>query len=116
LSRSARSGWFPGFVVGVAAGIAALEFPTVGWLVVIVFVILAAVIGPRTAAIGGLLTGLGAILLVLLGRVAIACQATGDELGCHAPGMEPWLIGGGAMLATGVAATVLAVVRARRNR
>ena len=116
MSRRARSGWFPGFVVGLSAGFATLELPTVGWLLVIVFVILAAIIGPRTAAIGGLLTGLGGIWLVMLGRVAIACQATGSELGCHAPGIEPWLIAGAAMLATGVAATVLAVVRGRRDR
>ena len=115
MNRQARAGWIPGFVVGVAAGFATLEFPTLGWLLVIVFAILAAILGPRMAAIAGLLTGLGTIWLVILGRVAISCQATGDELGCHAPEIAPWLIAGGAMLATGVALTVVAYRRGRRN-
>jgi hypothetical protein len=116
VNRRARAGWIPGFVVGVAAGFATLEFPTLGWLLVIVFGILAAILGPRIAAIGGLLTGLGSIWLVLLGHVAISCQATGNELGCHAPDITPWLIAGGAMLAGGVALTLVAGGRARRDR
>jgi hypothetical protein len=113
VSRRLRSGWIAGFVVGVTAGFATLEIPTLGWLLVVVFAILAAITGPRVAALGGLLTGVGAIWLVLLGRVAITCQATGDELGCHAPGIEPWLLVGAAMLALGVALTIWARVRAR---
>jgi hypothetical protein len=108
-----RAGWFPGFVVGAAAGFATLEFPPVGWLVVIVFAILAVIIGPRFAAIGGLLTGLGAIWLVLLGRVALQCQAPDGEIGCSAPGIEQWLAVGGAMLAVGLSLTAVAAVRAR---
>ena len=115
MNRRSRSGWIPGFVVGVAAGFATLEFPTLGWLLVIMFVIVAAILGPRIGAIAGLLTGLGSIWLVLLGRVAISCQATGSELGCHAPDIEPWLVAGGAMLAAGVALTVVAFGRARRD-
>jgi hypothetical protein len=83
---------------------------------VIVFAIVAAILGPRIAALAGLLTGLGTIWLVILGHVAISCQASGDELGCHAPEIAPWLIVGGAMLAVGVAVTVFAVGRARGNR
>jgi hypothetical protein len=103
-------------VVGVAAGFATLEFPTLGWLLVIVFAVIAAILGPRIAAIAGLLTGLGSIWLVILGHVAISCQATGNELGCHAPDIEPWLIAGGAMLGGGVALTLVAFGRARRDR
>jgi hypothetical protein len=116
VNRPARAGWIPGFVVGVAAGFATLEFPTLGWLLVILFAIVAAILGPRIAAIAGLLTGLGTIWLVLLGHVAISCQATGDEPGCHAPEIEPWLIAGGAMLGAGVALTGVAFGRARRDR
>jgi hypothetical protein len=112
MSRRVRSGWIAGFVVGVTAGLATLEIPTLGWLLVAVFAALAAIMGPRAAAIGGLLTGLGAIWVVLLGRVAITCQATGDEPGCHAPGIEPWLVVGAAMIAVGVALTIWARVRA----
>jgi hypothetical protein len=111
-----RRGWIAGLVVGVAAGFATLELPTLGWLIVVVFAVLAAVMGPRAAALGGLLTGLGGIWLVLLGRVALTCQATGDELGCHAPGIEPWLVVGAAMLASGLALTLIAGVRARWSR
>ncbi|HZC32617.1 MAG TPA: hypothetical protein VE640_04945 [Candidatus Bathyarchaeia archaeon] len=115
MSRGARSGWIPGFVVGVAAGFATLEFPTLGWLLVIVFAIIAAILGPRIAAIAGLLTGLGTIWLLLLGHVAVSCQATGSELGCHAPDIQPWLVAGGTMLAAGVALTLVAFGRARRD-
>jgi hypothetical protein len=113
VSRRLRSGWIAGFVVGVPAGVATLEIPTLGWLLVAVFAALAAITGPRVAGIGGLLTGLGAIWLLLLGRVAVTCRATGDEPGCHAPGIEPWLLVGAAMLAVGVALTVWARVAAR---
>jgi hypothetical protein len=111
-----RGGWFPGFVVGVAAGFATLELPNVGWLVVIAFAILALIVGPRVAAIGGLFTGLGGVWLALLGRVAVACQAPEGEIGCSAPGIEPWLAVGGAMLALGLALTIVAAARARPPR
>jgi hypothetical protein len=111
-----RAGWIPGFVVGVAGGLLTLEFPTLGWLIVAVFAIPAAIVGPRAAAIGGLLTGLGGIWLVLLGRVAITCQATGEELGCHAPGIESWLAVGGAMLAIGIVLSMIALVRSTSRR
>jgi hypothetical protein len=107
-----RAGWIPGLVVGAGGGFLTLEFPALGWLIVVAFAIPAAIVGPRAAAIGGLLTGLGGIWLVLLGRVAITCQATGEELGCHAPGIESWLAVGGAMLAIGI---VLSSVGARRR-
>ena len=113
MNRRTRAGWLPGFVVGIAAGFATLEFPTVGWLVVVVFAILALILGPRVAAIGGLFTGLGAVWLVLLGRVALECRAPDGEIGCHAPGIEQWLAVGAGMLAIGVALTIVAVVRAR---
>jgi hypothetical protein len=100
MTERAGRGWIAGLVVGVAGGFLALEFPTLGWL---------------AAAIGGLLTGIGACWLVLLGRVAITCQATGDELGCHAPGIEPWLAVGAGVLAIGLALTIVAFARARRR-
>jgi hypothetical protein len=116
MNERMRAGWIPGFVVGVAGGFATLELPTLGWLIVIVFAILAALKGPRVAAIGGLFTGLGCIWLVLLGRVALTCQATGDEIGCHAPGIEAWLAVGAAMLVFGLALTLGARLRTRRLR
>lgn len=114
MNRGTRSGWFAGLVVGVTAGFATLEIPTFGWLLVVVFAVPAAIVGPRAAAIGGLLTGLGAIWLVLLGRVAVTCQARGDEIGCHAPGIEQWLAVGAGMLAIGLALIVVARKRSRQ--
>jgi hypothetical protein len=115
MNRRTRSGWFPGFVVGVAGGFATLEIPTLGWLVVVVFAVLALIVGPRVAAIGGLFTGLGAVWLALLGRVAVECRAPDGEIGCHAPGIEPWLAVGAGMLAIGVVLTIATVVRGRRT-
>jgi hypothetical protein len=116
MNRRLRSGWFAGLVVGVTTGFATLEIPTLGWLLVVVFAIPALIVGPRVAAIGGLFTGLGGVWLALLGRVALTCQATGDELGCHAPGIEPWLAVGGAMLAAGLVLSIVATVLGRRPR
>jgi hypothetical protein len=102
--------------VGVAGGFLALELPTLGYLIVILFAIPAAIMGPRIAAIGGLLTGFGIVWLVLLGRVAIECQAPDGEIGCQAPGIEGWLAVGGAILAIGLGLSIVAGLRARRLR
>jgi len=115
MNRRTRSGWIAGLTIGAAGGFASLEVPPVGWLIVILFAIPAAIVGPRAAAIGGLLTGAGALWLVLLGRVALTCRAAGDEIGCQAPGIEPWLAAGGAMLVGGVALTALAIRQPRRR-
>lgn len=112
--RTIRSRWVAGLVVGVAGGFLALELPTLGYLIVILFAIPAAIRGPRLAAIGGLLTGFGTVWLLLLGRVALACQAPDGEIGCHAPGIEGWLAVGGAVLAIGLALSIIAGIRAGR--
>ena len=109
----ARRGWVAGVVVGVAGGLLALEFPTLGWLILVLFAVPAAIVGPRAAAIGGLLIGLGGCWLVLLGRVALTCRATVEELGCRAPGIEPWLAASAVVLAVGLALTIVAFLRGR---
>ena len=109
-----RRGWLPGFVVGVVAGFLSLELPPLGWLIAAAFAVPALIVGPRVASIGGLLTGSGAIWLVLLGRVGLMCRAPDGEIGCQAPGIEPWLAAGGVQLAVGLALTVIAVLRTRR--
>jgi hypothetical protein len=114
MSRAGR-GWLSGVAVGVTAGFATLEIPSLGWVLVFAFAVPAAISGPRLAAIGGLLVGLGGVWLALLGRVALTCTATGDELGCQSPGIESWLAVGGAMLAAGLILTSLAAIRSRRG-
>ena len=109
----ARRGWLSGLAVGVTAGFATLEIPSLGWLLVVAFAVPAAISGPRLAAIGGLLAGIGGVWMVLIGRVALTCTATGDELGCHAPGIESWLAVGCAILAAGLLMTRLAAIRSR---
>jgi hypothetical protein len=52
---------------------------------------------------------------VLFARVAITCRATGDEIGCHAPGIEQWLAVGAAILTVGIALTVVARKRSRQG-
>jgi len=102
-----------GVAVGATAGFATLELPSLGWLLIVAFAVPAALVGPRLASIGGLLTGLGGVWILLLGRVALTCTATGDELGCHSPGIESWLAVGGTMLAAGLLLTTLATIRSR---
>jgi hypothetical protein len=115
MTGRARTTWIAGLVVGVAGGFLALEFPTLGWLILVLFAVPAAIVGARAAAIGGLLTGFGAIWLALLGRVAITCRAA-NGFGCEAAGIEPWLAVGAWMLAIGFALTTTALVRTRQRR
>ena len=110
---SRRRGWLSGLTVGVTAGFASLEVPPLGWLLVVAFAVPAAIGGSRIASIGGLLAGIGGVWITLIGRMALTCQATGDELGCHAPGLEPWLIAGVVMLSIGLILTVVATIRSR---
>jgi hypothetical protein len=109
-----RSAWFSGLVVGVVAGFLTLELPTLGWLLVVAYAVGALVWRRLLSGVGGLLTGIGVIWVTLLGRVALTCQATGDELGCHAPDLGPWLLVGVTMLIAGLALTALDGWRSRR--
>jgi hypothetical protein len=111
-----RRGWLPGVVVGVTAGVAALEAGPLGWMLAAAFAVPALVVGPRIASIGGLLTGGGAAWVIVLGRVALMCRVPGGEMGCQAPGIEPWLVASGAQLAVGVALPAMAIVLDRRSR
>lgn len=112
--RRVGRGWLSGLAVGAAGGFAALEFPPVGWFVIVGFTLPAVVVGPRIASVGGLLVGIGGVWIALLGRMALTCQATGEDLGCHAPNLDPWLDAGAVMLAVGALLTIAAAVGARR--
>jgi len=91
MTGRARGSWIAGLVVGAAGGFLALEFPTLGWLILVLFAAPAAIVGPRALAISGLLTGFGAIWLALLGRVAITCRAANVRL----PGARHRAVAGG---------------------
>lgn len=108
--------WLAGLTVGASAGFATLVIPTLGWFLVLAFLIPALLVGrARLFAAGGLLIGLGAVWLVLVGRVALQCPARDpSEIGCHAPDLGPWLAAGGLMLGAGMLVTAFAIRRASR--
>lgn len=114
--RSRYGPWLSGLAVGAGAGLATLVVPTLGWLLILAFLVPALLLrGSRLSAVGGLLFGLGVVWLLLLGRMALACSVSDpNELGCHAPDMGPWLTTGGVMLGAGMLLTVLAIGRSRR--
>jgi hypothetical protein len=112
---SRRSAWIAGLVVGVTAGFLTLEFPTLGWLLVVAFLVGGFVWRRPAAATGGLLTGVGLAWVALLGRVALTCRATGVELGCQAPGIEDWLAVGVGLLGAGIAISALAFLVSKRS-
>lgn len=111
-----RSGWLSGASVGAAGGFAALEIPMVGWAVILAFAVAAIVVGPRLAAIGGLFAGIGTTWACLFARMALTCRAIGNDLGCHAADLTPWLAATATLVGIGVALTAIAVSRARRRR
>jgi len=112
----ARSNWLAGVVVGVAAGVLTLTFPTLGWLIVLAFLLGLIRAAPRLPAVGGLFCGLGTAWLVLLGRSNLECQAFDAAPGqeCGSPDIGAWLAVGGALLAIGVVSTVVALIRRLR--
>jgi hypothetical protein len=111
----ARSNWLAGVVVGVAAGVLTLTFPTLGWLVVLAFLLGLIRATPRLPAVGGLFCGVGTAWLVLLVRSNLECQAFDAAPGqeCGSPDIGGWLAIGGVLLAIGVISTVMALIRMR---
>jgi hypothetical protein len=84
------SGRLAGFAVGAAAGLATLEFPPVGWLVVVAFVLGAVVARRALSGVGAMLSAMGVVWLTLL----TANGGSGDLAG--------WVVTGAAILASGV--------------
>jgi hypothetical protein len=107
--RGSRSAWLAGLTVGAGAGFLALELPVLGWLIAIAFLAGGLVSRRLLAAGAGLLVGSGLTWTTLIGRVALTCRER-----CWAPGIEPWLIVGGSLLATGLALSLVAAWRQRR--
>ncbi len=114
--RRALSNWLAGVVVGVATGFLTLTFPTLGWLLVLAFLLGLIRAAPRLPAVGGLFVGLGTAWLVLLVRSNLDCRAFDAAAGqeCASPDIGPWLAFAGGLLAIGVVATGLALIRGKR--
>jgi hypothetical protein len=112
-----RGNWIAGLVVGVAAGVLSLIFPTLGGLIAVAFLVGVIRTTPRLPAIGGLFFGFGAAWLVILVRSHLDCQAFDAAPGqdCVEPDIGPWLAVAGILLALGVLMTVVAWARASRR-
>lgn len=110
-----REHWVAGVVVGVAAGVLTLTFPTLGWLIVLAFLLGLIRAAPRLPAVGGLFFGLGTAWLVLLVRSNLECQAFDAAPGqeCGSPDIGGWLAFAGVWLAIGVLSPMVAVIRSR---
>jgi hypothetical protein len=110
-----RSNWFAGVVVGVAAGVLTLSFPTLGWLIALAFLLGLIKAPSRLPAVGGLFIGLGTAWLALLARSDQECHAFDAAPGqeCGSPDIGGWLAVGGVLLAIGVISTVIAHIRVR---
>ncbi len=114
--RRGLSHWLAGVVIGVAAGVLTLTFPTLGWLIALAFLLGLIRAAPRLPAVGGLFLGLGTTWLVLLVRSNLECQAFDAAPGqeCVALDIGPWLAFAGVLLAIGVISTALALIRGKR--
>ncbi|MBA2720550.1 MAG: hypothetical protein H0U52_15110 [Chloroflexi bacterium] len=115
--RPAARVWIACLLAGASGGVLTLVLPPLGLLLVAAGALPAVVSDTRYAALGGLLTGLGATWLVLIGAANARCESFNSLPGqeCVGPDLGPWLTIGGAMLAAGVLLSVGVLVRGRRS-
>lgn len=113
---SRRRDWLAGVVVGASAGFLLVYGFVFGVLLTLAFAIPAA-LGRSTAAIGGLLAGAGAVILVMLTLANLRCAGLlgADDGGCTPPDLTGWFAAGAVMAVSGVVLTLLAAVRSRRG-
>jgi hypothetical protein len=108
--RKARSRrWFIGLVIGLVFGLGTLIGGTMLGLLGLVATVLVSLQPGRTAAIGGVLTGLGACWLALFASAGARCGA-----GCEEPDLTPWLLFSSASLVVGLVLTAVAWSGRRR--
>ncbi len=100
--------WFTGLVIGLIFGLATLVGGTTMALLGLVAAGLLSIRPGRTAAIGGVLTGLGTCWLILFSTADARCGPS-----CSGPDITSWLVASGAMLAAGIG---LSAVSARATR
>jgi hypothetical protein len=103
--------WLAGLVVGATGALLLVLAGTLGiaaWALLIVSLV---VRPDRPPALAGLPVGLGAVILVLLLRAALACRP-GE---CVAPDVTGWIVLASCCLAAGGLATIGLVMGARRT-
>jgi hypothetical protein len=90
--------------------------PPLGAILFVLFAVPAAIVR-SLAAIEGLLTGAGGLMLLVIGLATWHCAQTNarQDEGCTPPDLTGFLIVGSAMTITGSALTILAIVRSRRS-
>ncbi len=108
-----RTAAFAGLTVGAISGILLLEWPPLGLLILVAYVVLARVARQALAGLGGSLIGVGAVWLVLFGRVKLSCDGTGPGGTCESPGIDAALLVALAVLLSGIGSWLLAARRAR---
>lgn len=97
-----RRNWLAGLAVGASAGFFFAELPTLGAVLVVAFAVPAIVSRDRIAALGGLLVGIPAMWLTIIGVATARCAAFDAQ-----PGQE---CGMGDVLGwVGIALGVLAI-------
>jgi hypothetical protein len=109
MNKDGRWRWFVGLVIGLVFGLATLIGGTMMAILGLVAVGLLSIRPGRTAAIGGVLTGLGACWLALFATAGARCSTS-----CTFPDLLPWMAASVVMLVTGLGITVLAWSRMGR--
>jgi len=113
LRASKASTWLAGLVVGAVAGFWFAEWPTFGAVLAIAFALPAALSKARLPALGGLLVGMPAIWLTVIGAATARCADFGAQPGqeCVMSDIGPWPFVAVGLLLVG---TICSLAAARR--
>ena len=113
---SKASAWLAGLVVGAIAGFMLAELPTLGLFVALAFAVGAVISRDRLAALGGLLVGIPAAWLLVVGLATVHCADFDAQPGqeCVMADLGGWGVVAAAILALGLVASVLAARRQLR--
>jgi hypothetical protein len=108
--RRRLRGWLAGLIVGVVAGFWFAEWPTLGAVIAVLFAIPAAMSRERVAALGGLLLGIPAMWLTVIGLATARCADFDAQPGqdCVMADVGPWAAVAVALLVAGSIASVAA--------
>jgi hypothetical protein len=113
MAHETRRGWLAGLVVGLVAGFWFAEWPTLGALIVVAFAAPSAFSRTRLAALGGLLVGIPAMWLTVIGLATARCADFNAQPGqeCVMGDIGLWPAVAIALLAIGATASAAAVRR-----